>query len=340
MSPALNSEGMFNTVQSRPCGEQTCSLCSDQVSNQIVMLALMLSDRWIPADPAYLMERLLVPNSTWCNALEAAVIRLDPLFARLYLRSQGHLGAIDTIVHTPCSYLSSLLKLPSNAGVISIFLPNVHVAASLPCDLVLGLDWVQLVRQLAQDVVVHLNSGSLDFRTLDSAVAQSSSTASPTLVPVPVLQTNIGVRFSAFSVSACGPGTAPPSSPMPSTEGINFVTPEVPPHAREARTSRIRGGISNLAINERDPFVRLSLQDKAAVVHFLIVDHQIDVLALRKMTARHSHLSSRLSGEKRNGLRSEFLAHQCTESCLVLKSEALLAGFCPPLLKPVEIQQC
>ncbi|KAJ7602751.1 hypothetical protein DFH06DRAFT_1311379 [Mycena polygramma] len=250
---------------------------------------------------------------------------------------------LDSGIPTRGSCLSGLLKLPSNAGVISIFLPYVPVAASLPCDLVLGLDWVQLVRKLAQDVVVHLNSGSLDFRTLDSAVAQSSSTASPTPVPVPVFQANIGVRFSAFSVSTCGPGTAPPSSPMPSTGGINGVTPEVPPHMREARTSRTRGGISNLAINECDPFVRLSLQDKAAVVHFLIVDHQIDVLALRKLTARHSHLSSRLYGEKRksaNGLRSEFLAHQCTEACLVLKSEALLAGSCPPLLKPVEIQHC
>ncbi|KAJ7659638.1 hypothetical protein DFH06DRAFT_1297222 [Mycena polygramma] len=150
---------------------------------------------------------------------------------------------LDSGIPTRGSCLSGLLKLSSNAGAISIFLPNVPVAASLPCDLVLGLDWVQLVRKLAQDVVVHLNSGSLDFRRPDSAVAQSSSTAS--LTPVPVSQVNIGARFSAFSVSTSGPGTAPPSSLMPSTEGINFVTPEVPPHTREARTSRTRGGISS-----------------------------------------------------------------------------------------------
>lgn len=111
--------------------------------------------------------------------------------------------------------------------------------------------------------------------------------------------------------------------------------------------SRTRGKILNmnadLILNERDPFVRLSLEDKIAVVHFLIVDHRIDVLDLRSMTARHKHVSSRLSGEKRksaDALRSEFLAHQCTEACLVLKSEALLAGLSPPSLTPVEIQLC
>ncbi|KAJ7605502.1 hypothetical protein DFH06DRAFT_1252685 [Mycena polygramma] len=243
---------------------------------------------------------------------------------------------INSGIPTLGSCLSGLLKLPCNTGVISLYLPNVPVVASLPCDLVLGLDWVQLVRKSAQDVVVHLNSGSLDLRALRSAI-QSSSVASPP--PAPVSQANIGGSFSAFSVA---PGTAPSPSPMPSTQGTNFVMPEVPPHTREARTSRIRGGICNLGINKSDPFVSLSLEDKAAVVRFLIVDHQIDVLALRKMTARHN-VSSRLHGEQRksaDALRSEFLAHQCTEACLVLKSEALLAGFSPPSLTPVEIQHC
>jgi hypothetical protein len=140
------------------------------------------------------------------------------------------------------------------------------------------------------------------------------------------------------------------------------------PRLREIQTTRTRDGISgqdvqtagtpaatrsrgiqilnmkgDSIINERDPFVRISSQDKIAVVHFLIVNHQIDVLALRKMTARHQHVSARLSGEKRksaDALRSEFLVHQCTEACLVLKSEALLAGLSPPSLTPVEIQLC
>lgn len=61
------------------------------------------------------------------------------------------------------------------------------------------------------------------------------------------------------------------------------------------------------------------------------------------MTARHQHVSARLSGETRktaDALRSEFLLHQCTEACLILKSEALLAGFSPESLTPVEVQLC
>jgi hypothetical protein len=73
------------------------------------------------------------------------------------------------------------------------------------------------------------------------------------------------------------------------------------------------------------------------------VDHQIDVLALRKMTARRNHVSLRLYDEKRKSadvLHSEFLAHQCTEAYLVLKSEAVLAGLSLPSPTPVEMQLC
>jgi hypothetical protein len=61
------------------------------------------------------------------------------------------------------------------------------------------------------------------------------------------------------------------------------------------------------------------------------------------MTQYHQHVSARESGKKRKSadtLRSEFLIHQCTEACLILKSEALLAGLSPPSLTPVEIQLC
>ncbi|KAJ7926595.1 hypothetical protein B0H13DRAFT_2653813, partial [Mycena leptocephala] len=248
-----------------------------------------------------------------------------PVFTRFDGRAASSCVSLDWVINsgipTRGSQLSGPLTLPCNAGVISIFLRDVPVTASLPCDLVLGLDWVQLVRKSAQQVVVHLSSGALDLRTLGS-----SSIANP------------GVRFSALSVSTGGPGAVPCPSLMPSTRGIGVVAPGIP-RTRETPTSctrdgmsgqdvqtaglpaaaRTRGKMLNMNIlNERDPFVRLSLEDKIAVVHFLIVDHRIDVLALRSMTARHKHVSSRLSGEKRksaDALRSEFLAHQCTEAC-------------------------
>ncbi|KAJ7027657.1 hypothetical protein C8F04DRAFT_1121901 [Mycena alexandri] len=197
---------------------------------------------------------------------------------------------LNSGVPTCGSRLSGRLTLPCNTGGISILLSDVTVVASLPCDLVLGLDWVQLMRKSAQRVVVHLSSGPLE----DTRIIHSQD-----------------VR------------TGLPVAPRTRGKTLNMN--------------------ADSTLNEHDPFVRLASEDKIAVVHFLIVKHQIDVLALRKMTARHIGLSSRLSGETRKSadvLRSEFITHQCTEARLVLKSEALLAGLSPPLLTGVEIQLC
>ncbi|KAJ7023999.1 hypothetical protein C8F04DRAFT_1132628 [Mycena alexandri] len=234
--------------------------------------------------------------------------------------------SLDWVLHSGVP----TLMLPCNTGGISILLSDVTVVASLPCDLVLGLDWVQLMRKLAQRVVVHLSSGPLDFRT------PGSSIVFPPLAPQ--FQAS-PVRFSVLSVPVPtgGPGTSRTRDGI-SDQDVRTGSPVAP---------RTRGKTVNmnadLMLNEHDPFVRLASEDKIAVVHFLIVKHQIDVLALRKMTARHNGLSSRLSGETRKSadvLRSEFITHQCTEACLVLKSEALLAGLSPPSLAGVEIQLC
>ncbi|KAJ7925510.1 hypothetical protein B0H13DRAFT_1975078 [Mycena leptocephala] len=213
---------------------------------------------------------------------------------------------INSGVPTRGSQLSGRLTLPCNTGGISILLSDVTVVASLPCDL---------------QVVVHLSSGPLDFRTPGSSIVFPQFQASP-------------VRFSVLSVPA--PTGGPRTRDRISDQDVQPGSPVAP---------RPRGKILNmnadLILNEHDPFVRLASEDKFAVVHFLIVKHQIDVLALRKMTARHNGLSSRLSGETRKSadvLRSEFLTHQCTEACLILKSEALLAGLSPPSLTAVEIQ--
>ncbi|KAJ7864136.1 hypothetical protein B0H14DRAFT_2736852 [Mycena olivaceomarginata] len=211
---------------------------------------------------------------------------------------------INSGVPTRGSQLSGRLMLPCNTGGISILLSDVTVVASLPCDLVLGLDWVPLIRKSAQRVVVHLSSGPLDFRTPGSSIVFSQFQASP-------------VCFSVLSVPA--PTGGPRTRDRISDQDVRPDSPVAP---------RLRGKILNMNAdlilnNEHDPFVRLASEDKIAVVHFLIVKHQIDVLALRKMTARHNGLSSRLSGETRKSadvLRSEFLTHQCTEACLVLNT--------------------
>jgi hypothetical protein len=80
---------------------------------------------------------------------------------------------INSGVPTRGSRISGRLALPCDTGGISILLSDVTVATSLPCDLVLGLDWVQLMRKSAQRVVVHLSSGPLDFRTPGSSIGVS-----------------------------------------------------------------------------------------------------------------------------------------------------------------------
>ncbi|KAJ7156566.1 hypothetical protein C8R43DRAFT_1125760 [Mycena crocata] len=76
---------------------------------------------------------------------------------------------INTGLRTRASAVSGLLVLPSTAGVISLVLNNVPVAASLAHDLVLGLDWVHLDRDSVPDLVVHLSCGPLNLRSLPSS---------------------------------------------------------------------------------------------------------------------------------------------------------------------------
>jgi hypothetical protein len=70
-------------------------------------------------------------------------------------------------VPTQNSRASGLLSLPCDAGVLSMFLNGISVAASLPSDLVLGLDWFQFVCNSTNPtsaVVVQLISGPLELR--------------------------------------------------------------------------------------------------------------------------------------------------------------------------------
>ena len=60
------------------------------------------------------------------------------------------------------------------------------------------------------------------------------------------------------------------------------------------------------------------------------------------MATRHTQISVRddqkdLSADK---LRGAFNTHQCAEGCLILKSEAELAGFHPVILAASELQEC
>jgi hypothetical protein len=79
-------------------------------------------------------------------------------------------------VPTQNSRASGLLSLPCDAGVMSMLLNGISVAASSPSDLVLGLDWFQFVWHFTSAIVVHLSSGPLELHhSLPTSAASGAS---------------------------------------------------------------------------------------------------------------------------------------------------------------------
>ncbi|KAJ6514334.1 hypothetical protein C8R47DRAFT_1190487 [Mycena vitilis] len=142
---------------------------------------------------------------------------------------------IKSGLRAPTSPLSGLLTLPCDIGVISMVLKDLLVTDSPSCDLLLGLDWFNFVRSSEPELVVHLDSGSLDLRhsshlIVDAAEAGSSSTA---ITPV----TGVDDPSLPSSVSLGNPDAVTAPSSIPRTRGIDVVAASM--HA--SRMPRSRG---------------------------------------------------------------------------------------------------
>ncbi|KAJ7465270.1 hypothetical protein FB451DRAFT_1370113 [Mycena latifolia] len=157
-------------------------------------------------------------------------------------------------VPTQNSRTSGLLSLTCNAGVLSMFLNGISVAASLPYDLVLGLDWLQFVCNSTNPtsaVAVHLISGPLELRHNSLASAGSPSVA-------PVFRGDIEVDLSSSSpVSQGGPGVvSTPSSMTNSNVNMNDNVNLMP----------MNNPLSNdCSVPLSDTFVRLIEHEKITV---------------------------------------------------------------------------
>ncbi|KAJ6522386.1 hypothetical protein B0H19DRAFT_1086132 [Mycena capillaripes] len=124
---------------------------------------------------------------------------------------------VNSGLRTLNSQASGLLMLPSNLGDFPMRL-NVRVAASLPADLVLGLDWFRFVcgTTPAHGIVVGLSSGLLELR-------RDSETAPPA-IGSPSATTIVGAgTLSVPSVLFNGPGGVSPPSSGPRTRGVDVV---------------------------------------------------------------------------------------------------------------------
>jgi hypothetical protein len=94
--------------------------------------------------------------------------------------------------------------------------------------------------------------------------------------------------------------------------------------------------LSLLSSHNEDPFVSLTMEEKNNVLHSLLIDRRVAFTVLKKMASCHQNM---LVGRKNaETLRAEFIAHRCTNACLILKSEAMSAGLLPRnFLSPSEL---
>jgi hypothetical protein len=97
--------------------------------------------------------------ATFCNAPISIGFDSNAATCRVSLD-----WVINSGLPTHNSQVSGLLTLPCDIGVMSMVFDNVPVMASLASDLVLSLNWLNLVRASAPNLVVHLGSGLFDAR--------------------------------------------------------------------------------------------------------------------------------------------------------------------------------
>ncbi|KAJ7836535.1 hypothetical protein B0H14DRAFT_2793711, partial [Mycena olivaceomarginata] len=162
--------------------------------------------------------------------------------------------SLDWVINSGlCTHNSQVSGVPhASVGVISMALNNLPVTASLPSDLLLGLDWFNYA-QFSAPRVVHLDSGSLDLRPslLTVDITESGPPSStPMLVVAPVSRGSTSVDSPSSSPPATlgGPGVVSTPSLMPPPQGVNVVAASTiavrAARTRGVQTSRPRAGQS------------------------------------------------------------------------------------------------
>ncbi|KAJ7677532.1 hypothetical protein B0H17DRAFT_1139548 [Mycena rosella] len=178
-------------------------------------------------------------SSTFCDVPVSAVFDSNASYSTVCLE-----WVINSGLRTWNSQASGLLSLPANAGFVSMYLNNIPVAASLPSDLVLGLDWLQFVcNSTSVNIILHLSSGPLELRcyplrhplTISAESSMSIGSSSVT----PVLRGGINVEpSSSSSVSWGGSGVVLTPSSTSLTRDVDAVAAcmlaALPPHTRGA----------------------------------------------------------------------------------------------------------
>jgi hypothetical protein len=163
----------FCLAYQSPCRRHPQSLASDiprdQTSNQLPRRLQILSSALMPAP--------LPATATFCNVPVSAVFDSTAAASCISLDWIMNAG-----LRTRHSRASGLLTLPSSSGVISVSIQDVPVVASLPSDLVLGVDWFQFLcgSDSGSEVIVYLSSGPLELRRRLVPLTQETEAPLPT----------------------------------------------------------------------------------------------------------------------------------------------------------------
>ncbi|KAK7020418.1 hypothetical protein R3P38DRAFT_3358391 [Favolaschia claudopus] len=220
----------------------------------------------------------------------------------------------------------------------------IRVAENLAADIVLGSDWAAICRAATNNsgVVFAADTYEVVFNiapgTTPAAAEMSTSTSAP-MQPAgsPAIPSALRLEWSATQTESAIAQTA-----ILDTDHSTYNS-----FRGSVHTAAVQRSTFNVHAKQSDhlleSFIKLSLQEKNAVINYLVAISKVSADILRNMIPRHEGMAIRISGGKRKdaaSLRADFGVHQCTKACLISESEAVRAGFAgKPALDPTELQE-
>ncbi|KAK7006405.1 hypothetical protein R3P38DRAFT_2647059, partial [Favolaschia claudopus] len=278
------------------------------------------------------------------------------LISRHYARSIGlKVSSSLTTLFVAISIAASIRT--SSASSMFTYDPlSVGITEDSFADIVLGNDWMAVCQAAARGggVVFAPYTHEAQFNVVNDIIPSlyddeiTPETLSPTPqgepalrdeYELPALQVESVIKMSVHQTETLNESSALQAEPL--NELFASPSKSVNDSAPELSSLNIGGPtVRHIA----DPYVSLSLEDKVAVVRFLAVTRNASIKVLQQCVPRHQNLSRRTADrqeKKAAELRRDFESHQCTNSCLILRSEAIQAGINGKrILSSTELQEC
>ncbi|KAK6966443.1 hypothetical protein R3P38DRAFT_2816311 [Favolaschia claudopus] len=238
---------------------------------------------------------------------------------------------------------------------------SVEITEHVFADIVLGDDWIAICRAAARGggVVFAPYTYEEQFNKLPSVPSYDDAITPEALSHTPQGEPALQDESEALSPTPQGEPALQEKLELPArqdesmnnmsgTESLNKLSAlQAESINKTTMLSSDLNSAAEMSVDQRnvgDPYVRLDLAEKRTVVQYFAVTRNASAKVLRQWVPRHQHMSRRTSDrqEKKSAvLRNDFATHECTNSCLVLKSEADQGGSrgkCS--LSATELQKC